>query len=197
MSILRQIVGIAALFGALALAACAPSPSLSTADTPDVAGLTRAIEAMGPGVDPEEAARAARIAYAYPRVLAQQYGITDPPLVHNSKVNLGLRPRGLCWHWAMDMEARLKQEGFRTLALHRAVANADNPFRLEHSTVILSAMGDGYRDGIVLDPWRTGGVLHWVPTREDTRYDWQPRDEVLAWKRARREGRQAQATRLQ
>lgn len=185
MSIPRKLACLCTLFAVLVLGACAPGPSLSTTDSQDVAALTRAIQAMGADVDPEEAARAARLAYSHTQVLARQYEITDPPLIHNTKVNMGLRSRGLCWHWAMDMEARLKQEGFQTLSLHRAVANADNPFRLEHSTVIISRRGEGYMDGIVLDPWRLGGVLHWAPTREDTRYDWQPRDEVLARKRAR------------
>lgn len=147
--------------------------------------LGAAIVRLGDGVDPEEAARAARISYAYTQQLAREYQITDPPLIHNTKVNMGLRPRGLCWHWAKDIETRLKRENFQTLVIHRAVANADNPFRLEHSTAIISRRGDNLHDGIVLDPWRMGGPLHWARTRDDTRYDWQPRDEVLARKKAR------------
>lgn len=186
MTIPGTLLRLFALVAALLLAACASGPSLSTADTQDVEGLTRAIRALGPDVDPEEAARAARIAYSHTQVLAREYQITDSPLVHNTKVNMGLKPRGLCWHWAEDMEARLAEENFRTLSLHRAVANADNPFRLEHSTAIISARGGGYRDGIVLDPWRLGGVLHWALTREDTKYDWQPRAKVMAMKRERK-----------
>jgi hypothetical protein len=67
---------------------------------------------------------------------------------------MGLKPRGLCWHWARDIEARLKQENFQTLELHRAVANSDNVFRLEHSTAVISRRGDTFAQGIVLDPWR-------------------------------------------
>ena len=158
------------------------------ADQSAVADLARTIRALGPEVDPEEATRAAEIAYGYTHQLAVQYQITDPPLIHNMKVNHGLRPRGLCWHWAEDMEARLKQENFRTLTLHRAIANADNPFRIDHSTAIISKRGDGMFDGIVIDPWRYGGQLHWSPTREDTRYNWRPRREVLDERRRRRQG---------
>ncbi len=91
---------------------------------------------------------------------------------------MGLKPRGLCWHWADDLEARLREEDFRTLALHRAIANADNPFRIDHSTVIVSRRGDTMFEGVVLDPWRKGGVLHWTPTLADADYDWRPRAEV-------------------
>ena len=38
-------------------------------------------------------------------------------------------------------------------------------------------------DGIVLDPWRYGGVLFWSPLVEDTRYEWVPREVVLEKRR--------------
>lgn len=170
------------LLCALGLAACStPDPD----DQPDVAGLEAALTALGPEVDPEEAARAAALAYSHTDVLAAEYQITDPPLIHNTKVNMGLRPRGLCWHWAEDMEKRLQQEGFTTLTVHRAIANADNPFRIDHSTAILSRRGDSFDKGIVLDPWRKGGVLFWAPVAEDTNYNWRARTQVLQEKRDR------------
>jgi hypothetical protein len=86
------------------------------------------------------------------------------------------------------MEERLAQERFETLDLHRAVANADNAFRLEHSTAVVSARGAAYDDGIALDPWRKGGRLTWVPVREDRAYNWQPRNEVVARALERKHG---------
>lgn len=152
----------------------------------EVAALTQKIMGLGAGIDPEEAARAARIAYSYTAQLRRDYQITDGPFIHNIKVNNGTKPRGLCWHWAQDMETRLGQESFQTLDLHRAIANFDN-WRLEHSTVIVSAAGASMYDGLVLDPWRKGGVLVWDDVRADTRYNWTPRQEVFAYKRARGE----------
>nr|WP_239479728.1 hypothetical protein [Actibacterium sp. 188UL27-1] len=167
------------------LAACGGTPQVATQT--EIAELARGIRALGPDVDPVEAERAAQITYSYTRQLAIQYQITDPPLVHNTKVNLGFKPRGLCWHWAEDIERRLKQEGFKTLTMHRAIANADNQWRIDHSTAIISARGDDMYDGIVLDPWRKGGVLFWDELRDDTRYKWRPRAVVLAEKRGKRE----------
>jgi len=177
---------LTALLAMLALAACmAPGgPEPGTRD--DVAALTRGIQALGEGIDPEEAARAARIAYDYSHRLAIEYQITDPPLIHNTKVNMGIKPRGLCWHWAEDMETRLKAEGFETLVLHRAIANADNPFRIDHSTAIVSRRGDTMFQGMVLDPWRKGGRLTWVPVTEDGDYRWVPQAEVLEKRRIER-----------
>ncbi len=151
----------------------------------DVLALAAEISALDPSIDPAEAQRAAQVTYDHTRALAVAYEITDPPLIHNAKVNRGTKPRGLCWHWAEDIETRLKAENFQTLSLHRAIANHDKPFLIEHSTTIISARGKTMFDGVVVDPWRKGGVLFWAKTTEDTRYDWTPRQEVFDWKRAR------------
>ncbi|SFK50545.1 hypothetical protein [Shimia haliotis] len=148
------------------------------AKVPDIKGLEREIIALGDFVDAHEAAKVAQISYDYSLQLRSEYQVTDPPLIHNTKVNQGLRPRGLCWHWADDLEARLRGENLQTLSLHRAIANSDN-LRIEHSTVILSERGAPMQSGIVLDPWRYGGHLFWAPVAEDTRYRWKPRSQVL------------------
>lgn len=184
---LRRFLWVFFALFLLVLAGCGvPNPEDRKPPSEDeIAKLALSIQALGPNVDPAEAARAARITYFHTQQLAREYQITDPPLIHNSKVNRGIKPRGLCWHWADDIESRLQQENFRTLSLHRAIANHDKPFLIEHSTTIVSARGDGMFDGIVLDPWRYGGVLFWEKTREDKRYDWTPRAEVFEWKRKR------------
>ncbi len=165
------------------LAACG-GPAMTTSERPpvaraEIAALTDAILALGPDIDPVEAARAARRAYSATDELALAYEITDGPIVHNTKVTMGIKPRGLCWHWAEDMENALLAENFQTLSMHRAIANADNAFRLEHSTAIISAKGADMFDGIVLDPWREGGRLTWVPVRGDDKYNWQRQLDVL------------------
>ena len=180
----RRALRLISLLAFVGLAACAhaPGPNGPPPGTPqDVAQLAQAIRKLGPQVDPQEAQRAAQVTYAYTHQLAQEYQIPDPPLIHNTKVNIGTKPRGLCWHWARDIELRLRRENFQTLDLHRAVANHNN-LLLEHSTAIISSKGDSLHDGIILDPWRQGGVLFWTPTRKDDRYTWYSRDQVLAEK---------------
>jgi len=147
-----------------------------------IANLTQALIALDPAaVDPAEAARAARVVYTYVDQLIIEYEIEDSPLVHNTKVNFGQKPRGLCWHWAHDLDSRLQMERFRTLEIHRAIANYNN-IRLEHSTTLLGPKGGTMMEAMVLDPWREGGELVWKIAREDTRYNWTARDEVFAYK---------------
>jgi len=196
----RKSALVLSLLAALGLTACGEAPPVTevTSDATErvgtsglaeqtkIADLTRAILALGPDVDPEEAARVAKISVEYPLyTLAPRYGAVDPPLIHNIQVNTGMKPRGLCKDWADDMEARLKRENLRTLSLHRAIANHDN-YRIEHSTVIVSARGAEMAQGIVVDPWREGrGILYWSKVLDDDRYTWWKRQDVFAWKRER------------
>lgn len=180
-----MIRALAMILALVTLGACAMAPPQNG---DEVQKLAHEIRALGPDIDPVEANRAAHIAYSYTAQLVEEYQITDPPLIHNAKVNKGLRPRGLCWHWAEDLERRLDQENFRTLEMHRAIANADNPFRIDHSTAIISRKGETMYEGVVLDPWRYGGVLFWAPLVEDTKYDWVPREVVLEKRRQEQHG---------
>ena len=95
---------IAALLGACAsvryTASDAPHPT-------QVEELATAIAGLGAAVDPQEARAAAEVAFAYPLELAEAYELTSPPLMHNTLVNFGFKPRGLCVHWTRDMLVRL------------------------------------------------------------------------------------------
>jgi hypothetical protein len=183
---MRITVRLLATLMGLALAACGQPPENRPLASPDeILALEKAIIELSPDVDPGEAARAAEIAYRHTRKLAIAYQITDPPLIHNTKVNMGLRPRGLCWHWAEDMEKRLLAENFQTLDVLRAIANADVAFRIDHSTALIAPKGKTINEAVVLDPWRFGGTLFWSETLADTRYKWVPQKDVLEWRRRR------------
>jgi hypothetical protein len=148
--------------------------------------LELAILALGDDIKPDEAHSAATIAIEYSLELAQEYEISDPPLMHNFLVNIGVKSRGLCVDWTYDLLTRLQQERFRSLSLHWGIANYDSAFRIEHSTAIISARGEPLPRGIVLDPWRQSGQLFWARTLEDPEYQWKPHAEIHAAKRERK-----------
>ncbi|MDE0521854.1 MAG: hypothetical protein OXH79_07865 [Boseongicola sp.] len=192
MRVLLFLKSVVVLLALMSLLGCAASPVRhGPPSDSDIASLERMILALGPGVSAEEAERAARVAFQHTRELAVSYQITSSPLWHNTQVNLGIKERGLCWHWAEDMEERLLAERLETLEIHRAIANAFNPLRIEHSTAAISRKGDGLEHGIVLDPWRLGGTLTFVPVLDDPDYTWEERERVLAKKRRRSAGRLA------
>ena len=180
----RRWILIPILFSLVGCAVPAAPPAVPTAIVDHRLGeLNRAIRSLGEDIHPGEARRAARTALEYSRQLAYEYGVTDSAIIHNIKVNLGLRQQGLCVDWTRDLMARLQQENFSSLDLHWGIANYERLFRLEHSSVIISARGASLDQGLVLDPWRFSGSLFWAPVSQDQDYPWKPRAEIHALKK--------------
>ena len=117
----------------------------------------------------QEATLAAETAYSYSLELAGQYHVVRPAIWHNMLVNLGLRERGLCFQWADDLSAKLESLHLRTLQVRRGAARLET--RREHSSVVMTAPGQAFDQGIVLDAWRHSGHLYWCPLKED-KYPW-------------------------
>jgi hypothetical protein len=66
--------------------------------------------------------------------------------------------------------------------MKRAIAEGRG-VRIDHSTAVITAKGDPFTKGVVLDPWRTGGVLYFATVAEDTRYAWESREAVMMRRR--------------
>ena len=132
---------------------------------------------LGDRVDQAEASRLAQASVELPMALAREYAVVRPAWLHNNLVNLGLRDRGLCYHWANDLFARLQTLDLQSLELQLAVANMDR--RREHNAIVVTARGRPLSEGIVLDAWRRSGRLWWGYATTD-KYHWQPlpRDRV-------------------
>jgi hypothetical protein len=127
------------------------------------------LEALSSTVAPAEATLTVETAYSYSVELAKEYRVVRPAILHNVLVNLGLRKRGLCFQWADDLSAKLQSLQLHTLQLHRGVARLET--RREHSSVVLTAPGQPFDEGIVLDAWRHSGRLYWGGVGQD-HYPW-------------------------
>jgi hypothetical protein len=135
------------------------------------------LEALYENSDTEEARKIAEEAIHYSRLLADRYRLIHPPILHNIFVNLGLRERGLCIHWTEDLFEHLRGLEPKTFDLHWGIAYHNNPLLRDHSTVVITARGRGFEEGIVLDPWRHSGDLYWIPVQED-RYPWRSSSSI-------------------
>jgi hypothetical protein len=156
------------LLAAVCLVGSAGCVSLRPEASP-AADLAGHLEALSPTVASAEAALAAETACSYSVELAKEYRVVRPAILHNVLVNLGLRKRGLCFQWADDLSAKLQSLQLRTLQLHRGVARLET--RREHSSVVLTAPGQPFDEGIVLDAWRHSGRLYWGGVKQD-HYPW-------------------------
>ena len=149
------------------LVGCASAPP---PQGPSSSRLAQSLMELSPEVAQGEAALAAQTAYDYSLQLATEYRVVPPAKLHNMLVNLGIRPRGLCFQWADDLFAKLQSLNLRTLQLRRGIANFGN--RSEHNSVVLTACGQPLAQGIVLDAWRYSGHLYWGDVKKDPQFHW-------------------------
>jgi len=132
--------------------------------------LQQGLVALSATVDESEAQILAVTAVRESAVLAEEYQLVRPAVAHNLLVVLGIKDRGLCYHWTQDLMNRLEALDLKSLQLHWGVAYRGSELR-EHNCVLVTARGQGFVQGIVLDPWRNSGNLYWARVTEDS-YPW-------------------------
>jgi hypothetical protein len=137
-----------------------------------IAALQGSLKGLGKATDADEARRVAQTAVAGSLKLAEEYRLNTPARWHNLLIQLGVRDRGLCYHWTEDLMQRLQALDLKTYELHWGVAHKGSDLR-EHNSVIITALNQPFATGLVLDPWRNSGDLYWAAVRQDD-YPWEP-----------------------
>ena len=164
------LIGLACL---ALLNGCATVSVPETKQESESSALAGKLQALSSRINAAEAQRAADAAVRYPLQLAREWDATPPAIYNNMLVNAGIHPRGLCFQWADALTAKLMSLDLRTLEIHRGVAKLGT--RREHSSVVLTAPGQDFTNGIALDAWRHCGRLNWSPVTGD-KYAWQEVD---------------------
>jgi hypothetical protein len=140
------------------------------ATSADDAALRNRIAALSPTVQPEEAQRVVRCAYRTGRELMREWGVVWPPGLQNFLVHTGARKGGLCFQFATELLLRLDALKLETLELHWA--ESFERTMSEHNVIVVTAKGQPFQQGILLDNWRYGGRLIWGPVTRDPHYQW-------------------------
>ncbi len=140
--------------------------------------LQRDLTALGKEIDVNETRLVAETAIFYSMNAAGEYRLISPPILHNLLVNLGIKERGLCIHWTEDLMKRLRSLDLKSFEFHWAIANHNSFLWKDHSSVVITARGQAFEEGLVLDPWRHSGQLYWILVKED-KYPWKPESLVL------------------
>jgi hypothetical protein len=173
----RSIRLSTAVAAVLALVNYAPSMSAARvreepvfAESPNDPALCNRLIALSPTVRPEEAQLVARCAYTTGRDLKREWRVVWPPGLQNFLVNTGRRKGGLCFQWATELLLRLDALKLETLELHWA--ESFERTASEHNVIVVTARGQPFTQGILLDNWRYGGHLIWGPVVGDPHYQW-------------------------
>ena len=106
--------------------------------------------------------------------LMKEFNMTSPPLYHNFLVNVGLREKGLCYHWSDALYMYLLQKNYPSFEFHLLGANIGE-YWYEHNVLVVIAKGRKVEEGIIIDPWRDSGKVYFSKVSDDTKYLWQHR----------------------
>jgi hypothetical protein len=132
--------------------------------------LEQELTALSCATDKIEARQLAETALRESAVLAEEYQLVQPAVAHNLMVFLGIKDRGLCYHWTEDLMKRLQTLELKSFQFHWGVAHRGSELR-EHNGVVVTAKGQDFFQGIILDPWRNSGRLYWARIAKDS-YSW-------------------------
>jgi hypothetical protein len=161
----------------LAFVYCAPFSAAHVSEYPtmassaDDARLRNKLVALSPTtVREDEAHRVAACAYTTGEELRRQWRVVWPPGLQVVLVNTGRRKGGLCWQWATELLLRLNALKLQTLEPHWAESFANT--MSEHNVIVVTAKGQPFGQGILLDNWRYGGHLIYGLAAADPEYKW-------------------------
>jgi hypothetical protein len=98
--------------------------------------------------------------------------------VQNFLVNVGARKGGLCFQWASELLLRLNALHLKTIDLHWAESYAGTSG--EHNVIVVTARGQPFEKGIILDNWRYEGHLIYGGVTTDPEYRWTENSGELA-----------------
>jgi hypothetical protein len=191
MAVLRFTRLFAAFTAGLAFVCCAsfapanilvsPGDEAATHSTSDeawsVATLRDRIVRLSPSVRKDEAQQLAQCAYTNSRRLAREYRVVWPPGLQNFLIKTGARKRGYCYHWAEDLLVPLDALKLQTLEFHWGESFAGTAS--EHNNVVVTAKGQPFHQGLLLDCWRYGRLI-WLSVPEDHHYRWVENKAVAA-----------------
>jgi hypothetical protein len=157
-------------------AACANSslgdqgqPTLSfqveKTDVAKAGKLAEELASLSPRVNREEATVLAQCAFATVTKLRREYRMFGTPIFNNFLIYHGLRKRGYCYQWSEDLLIAIDALRLKSLELHWG-EHDPNTWR-ENNCIVVTAKGQPFNRGIMLECWRHLGHLYFGPIASD------------------------------
>ena len=156
------------------LVGCAVTPEKVSQSKIDK--LAKLLHALDREIPTRESVYLSRDIFQKTKKLTEEFQLTSPPLWHNFLVNVGLRKKGLCFHWSDALYLYLKQRGYRDYTFHLVGANIGEYFS-EHNALVIVQKDMKIEEGVVVDPWRDSGKLYFSKVKEDKKYVWSHRTD--------------------
>jgi len=148
--------------------------------------LATELTSLSPGVNHDEAKLLADCAFATVTKLRREYRMFGTPIFNNFLIYHGLRKRGYCYQWSEDLLVAFDKLNLKTLEVRWGEYDP-NTWR-ENNCIVVTAKGQPFKRGIMLECWRHLGHLYFGPVASD----WETYVENSAYARRVRERAAAQ-----
>jgi hypothetical protein len=100
------------------------------------------------------------------------------PGLQNLYVKMGARKGGYCFQYCSELLRRLDALKLQTLELHWAESQPGT--MSENNGIVVTARGQPFQKGILLDNWRAQGHLAWTEVTKDPEYRWKENKSFAA-----------------
>lgn len=138
---------------------------VSKNDSAKAEALVNQLTALSPRVNPEEAKLLAQCAFATVSKLRREYRMFGTPIFNNFLIYHGIRKRGYCFQWSEDLLVALDKLKLTSLELHWG--EYDPRTWRENNCIVVTAKGQPFQRGIMLECWRHLGHLYYGPVAGD------------------------------
>jgi hypothetical protein len=120
--------------------------------------LANDLASLSPRVNREEAKLLADCAFATVSKLRREYRMFGTPIFNNFLIYHGLRKRGYCYQWCEDLLVTLDALRLKSVELHWG--EYDPGTWRENNCIVVTAKGQPFNRGIMLECWRHLGHLY-------------------------------------
>jgi hypothetical protein len=154
---------------------------VSKNDAANAVKLADQLASLSPRVNRDEAKLLADCAFVTVSKLRREYRMFGTPIFNNFLIYHGLRKRGYCYQWSEDLLLALDKLHLKSLDLHWGEYDP-NTWR-ENNCIVVTANGQPFKQGTMLECWRHLGHLYFGLVASD----WETYVENSAYARRVRE----------
>jgi len=165
-------LSLPALLCAFLLSGCAvkvASPSMKR-----IEALSSLLMTLDSTIPKEATIQLAKEMFKETQILTKAFEMTSPPQYHNFLVSVGLKKRGLCYHWADALYIHFISRHYHFFSFHLMGAHIGEYWR-EHNVMAVAAKDTPMQEWIIVDPWREPGKLYFSKVKDDPKYRWRHR----------------------
>jgi hypothetical protein len=142
-----------------------PFFQVSKSDSAKAEKLAGQLTTLSLRVNRDEAKLLSDCAFATVSKLRRQYRMFGTPIFNNFLIYHGIRKRGYCYQWSEDLLVALDKLKPTSLELHWG--EYDPGTWRENNCIVVTAKGQPFKRGIMLECWRHLGHLYFGPVASD------------------------------